>query len=360
MPPPEQPMNPIATTDVDPARCATLRRTPRRVGRGRHAAAAIVLGLTTVLSWGATAAPTYLALGDSITFGETDLIYRQSYGDQGYVARYADALGAANGGARPNVINLAIDGETPQSLLSGVGRTPPVAGRTDVPLALQNLNYAAGSLVPQGTLVASTVAAQAALGNAITNVTISLGFNNLAALAPAQATPAAIAAAIAAIPATLMAYQAAYAAVLTEVRALAPGATLALLNYYNPFPADPASPTAPIFAAGGTQLNGIIAALARQFGAAYVDTFTPFVGNEALYTYQDDLPAGSSVPGAFGGLLPIGNVHPNTLGYDVIAGQVIAATVAVPEPGSLAILVTAVGALLAARRRRSRADGVAR
>jgi hypothetical protein len=65
------------------------------------------------------------------------------------------------------------------------------------------------------------------------------------------------------------------------------------LHDYNSFPADPISPAAPIFAAGGMSLNTIIQALAEQYNSAYIDTFTPFVGNEAAYSYQDDQPTGA-------------------------------------------------------------------
>ena len=315
----------------------------------------------------AVAAPVYVALGDSITFGETDLRYVQSFGDRGYPALFAGTLVARNGGVRPNVINLAIDGETASSFVTNMGRTPPVVGRGDVPLQLENLNYGNSTALSQSSVFANTVAAQRTAGNTIDTISITLGFNELAALSPMQNTPAAEAAAVAQIPATLAAYRTNYAAVLDQVRSLAPDASLYLLGYYNPFPADPASPAAPIFNAGGMQLNAIIQDLAGQYRAAYVDTATPFVGNEAAYTYQALLPAGSSVSGAFGGVLPIGNVHPNSLGYSVIAAQVAAASppTAVPEPAAWMLLLMGLGAtigvrsqlatstLVAARKRRS-------
>lgn len=296
----------------------------------------------------AAAANVYIALGDSITFGETDLLYRQSLGDRGYVAGYADALAARNGGVRPDVFNLAIDGETASSFMTGVGRTPPVAGRTDVPLQLENLHYNAASLVPQGSLFASTVAAESARGNTVGAVTITLGFNELGAL---SSLPPATALAL--IPQTLATYQANYTTVLTQVRSLLPTTNLSLLGYYNPFPADPGSPAAPIFNAAGVQLNGIIHSLATQFGASFVDTAGPFVGHEAAYTYLDQLPHGSSVPDPFGGVLPIGDVHPNQQGYDVIAAQV-ASVSPVPEPSTWALLVAGfLGVAMVARRRPS-------
>jgi len=53
---------------------------------------------------------TYLALGDSIAFGQTDII-PVSLGDQGYVTLYADFLAKQNAGVRPNVANLAFPGD---------------------------------------------------------------------------------------------------------------------------------------------------------------------------------------------------------------------------------------------------------
>ena len=70
------------------------------------------VGLALIASGTARAASVYVGLGDSITFGETDLRYVPSFGDRGYVGKFADILAAQNGGIRPAVVNLAIDGET--------------------------------------------------------------------------------------------------------------------------------------------------------------------------------------------------------------------------------------------------------
>ena len=166
-------------------------------------------------------------LGDSITFGETDLLYRSSLGDRGYVSLFADAPAARNGGVRPEVVNLAIDGETAASFTSDVGRTAPVVGRTDVPLALENLHYSAADLVSQGSLFASTVASEILRGNTVGEVTITLGFNELGAFA--SLPPAA---ALTAIPQTLQMYQNKYSAVFTPVRSLLPNTNLFLLGYF--------------------------------------------------------------------------------------------------------------------------------
>lgn len=309
---------------------------------------AVIVATSVALAAPSWASPTYIALGDSITFGETDLNYVQSYGIRGYVAPFAATL-ASRLGTTPNVVNLAIDGETATSFFTNTGRTPPVAGRGDAPLQLENLNYNNSTALSQATVFANIVAAQNAAGNTIAAISITLGFNEAAALAPATNTPAAEAAALALVPAELAAYRTNYSAVLSDLRNQAPTASLYLLGYFNPFPADPASPAAPIFDMYGAQLNAIIQSLAIQYGAAYVDNATPFVGNEAAYTYQAALPAGSSVSGLYGGTLPIGDVHPNALGYAQIAADV--AISSVPEPASLTLLAAGLVGIIMLRRR---------
>lgn len=44
----------------------------------------ILIGLVAINAGTASAASVYVGLGDSITFGETDLNYVQSNGDRGY------------------------------------------------------------------------------------------------------------------------------------------------------------------------------------------------------------------------------------------------------------------------------------
>ncbi len=303
------------------------------------ALAAVLLAPALVPARAALAGPVYVALGDSITFGETDLGYAQSYGDRGYVGDYANYLAGANGGVRPTVINLAIDGETASSFMTGSGRVPPVIGRTDAVLADENLNYATSPPTTQEAKFLATVANEKALGNTINTVSITLGFNDLSTLVGMPTS---------AVAPTIAAYQANYGSILGEIRQMLPNAQLLVLGYYNPFPADPTSPAAPIFNTYGMQLNGIISTLAGQYGGTYVNTAPPFIGHESAYTYLNAMPAGSSVSGQFGGTLPIGNVHPNATGYGVIAAQIEAA--AVPGPASILLLAAGCVPLLVVRR----------
>lgn len=291
----------------------------------------------------ATAAPVYFGLGDSITFGETDLVYIPSLGDRGYVGRFADTL-AAREGVRPSIINLAIDGETAGSFQDGTGRTPPVVGRNDAILAGQNLNYAGQTATPQRTLFASRAAAALAGGDTIETISITLGFNELAAIALLPN-------ALDLLPTTLADYRANQSANLSFIGSIAPTADLYLLGYFNPFPGDPTNPANPFFAVAGPQINAIIAELAADLGAIYVDTAPGFVGREAELTFIDEQPDGFFLGvGPFPGVEPIGNVHPNDAGYTVIATAVASAD-AVPAPASMGVLGLGLAFAAAMRRR---------
>ena len=126
----------------------------------------------------AAAAPmTYIALGDSLTFGvgEDDTATDISNGDRGFVKPFADTLATLNGGVRPNVINLGVSGTTTVSFFEGGGgiRTPEDA--------LRNTNYS-DTTTTQNSLLLTTIAAEQAAGREIGFVTITLGSNDLFAM----------------------------------------------------------------------------------------------------------------------------------------------------------------------------------
>jgi len=269
---------------------------------------------------------TYIALGDSLAFGETDFTHNPSYGDRGYVAKYADSLAAQNGGVRPNVINLGVDGETTTSFFGG--------GQAAAP---QNLNYPSAS-TSQNTMLASKIASEHAAGNTIGAVTVSLGANDLFALVGAPnffaMNPAQQQAAILGSMSTL---QNNYTALLTELKALAPEAAITLVGDYNPYAAVPESPLSKLAGPAIQLMNAVIAGEAAAFGARYVDLYTPFQRHEGDYTFIFAPPAGT-------------NVHPTDLGYAVIANEM-----SVPEPTTMA-LIGVLGLGLAGRAyRRNRA-----
>jgi lysophospholipase L1-like esterase len=269
---------------------------------------------------------TYLALGDSIAFGQTDTI-PISFGDQGYVALYADFLATQNAGARPKVVNLAFPGETSTSFFTGVSPSGLPAHEV---LNSFNLNYQADPAQSQNSLMLSKIASESAAGRAISHVSFALGVNDLIPFEllhpdfftlPLDQRQALIDE----FAGTLTAN---YVSALSELRTALPHADLLLLNYYNAAaiagPADPFNIINEIFDSGHTAL---IDSLAGPFNARVVDIHTPFQGHEAELTFALS-----------------GGVHPNDKGYAVIADQMIAATV--PEPSTPSLVVSAVVSIL--------------
>lgn len=272
----------------------------------------------------------YVALGDSMAFGETNFTANPSDGDRGYVSLYATSLASSNGGVRPHVINLAADGETSSTFFNGSTQHDGSPGN---PASQWNLNYPS-SAPTQNSLLLSTIASEKAAGHVISNVSVQLGANDLLgpvtspsflALTPAQQQ--------AAIGQVLTGIQAHDTTLLTELKTLLPNASLVMLGYHNPFNADPTSAIGKIADPAVKALNALIAGEAAAFGARYVDTYTPFLGHELAYTY-----------------IASGNVHPNATGYAVIASQLET----VPEPSTFLVVGAGlVGWLVLGRRLRS-------
>ncbi len=280
------------------------------------------------------AVDTYVSLGDSLAFGYTDgrEILNPSFGDQGYVRRFADGVAARNGGSRPEVLNLGIASETTSSYFLG-GKLATFA----------NLNYTV-PFPSQSTLFVSKVAANP---GAVTTVSISLGSNNLFELANSSAFQTASPDQRAALLGQTLAdtFQQ-YARILTDVRTLVPRADLLLLGPYNPFSAVPTSPFAPFADPAVQALNAVIADLATRFEGTYIDLYSAFIGHEVEYTNILSIDPFSGQ----------NNIHPNDRGYEVIAGLMLAATTSVPEPDSLILAASGSVILMGmGLRRRSRA-----
>ena len=121
---------------------------------------------------------TYLALGDSLAFGESLQNGTASNGDQGYVAPFADYLGSIHGGVRPNVVNLAVNGETSATFFNR-GTDPhqntPIPGQ---PSYFQNTNYNGYPTASQNDLMVATAQSLAGSGHSIDTVTLQLGAND--------------------------------------------------------------------------------------------------------------------------------------------------------------------------------------
>lgn len=288
--------------------------------------ACAALGLLGGLAVRAEAGQTYLALGDSITFGvgANDSANDISDGDRGYVAGYADVLAARSGGARPKVVNLAVSGETSSSFFGeGVGIDGADA-------RFRNLNYSQANPITQASAMVATIQSELAAGNTISTVTLSLGANDLFYTLATGGS----------FPDTLATFQQNEVRLLTQLRTLLPSTNLILLNYFDPYAPffndpDHTSPLyqiAQVSAVALPILNDLIRADAAAFGASYVDLYRPFQGQELGLTY-----------------IATGNVHPNEGGYALIT----TAVASVPEPGSVILLTLGLGvAGVVGRRRR--------
>lgn len=272
---------------------------------------------------------TYLALGDSVTFGVGSPQFAadgQHNGDRGYVKIVADTLALQNGGVRPDVVNLAISGETTDSFLGSAG-FPNIEGPG---AGARNTNYQAlGLPANQSAAMVAEIGALAAAGHSVDFVTLSLGPNDLLALvAYAQANsidPATL------FPAELQHISGNLGTILFTLAQVAPNAKVEVLGTYNPLPADP------LYAGAVAALNQTIAATVGAFPSNfhYVDIAGIFVGRETELTYI----ASPTDPG---------NVHPTPEGYRLIANQITP----VPEPSSIALLGLGSAAMIALTLRR--------
>ncbi len=265
---------------------------------------------------------TYLAIGDSVGFGiTTTASYTQtSNGDRGYVSLYADYLATQNSGIRPAVVNASIYGDSTSSYF-------------DTSNAARALNTNYTSTISQNTFVMNAITQAAAASRPVTTVTVSLGANDLLSIIqqpgfaglPAATQFATLQGAFGGIVTNLTAFY-------SGLRTALPTANIIAVGYYDPFAILPGNPNPALTAGVIQQLNETIRNISQAVGARYVDTYTPFLGNEATLTNM--LLDPSIVP----------NVHPTGAGYSVIANQIIPA----PGAGALVLLST----LAITRRRR--------
>lgn len=287
------------------------------------AVAALVVSATP-----AAAGQIYLAIGDSSAFGETDRTKDPSNGDRGYVAPFADYLAGRNGGQRPTVLNLAVDGETSSSYTAGAGRVSPDG-------LFNNSNYDkyAPNYPTQRDEVMKQIAAAKARGDSIPTVTVQFGANDLFAVAGRDGfTKLDPAVQLAMVTKQIGVLQQNYAALLTELKKQLPDAELYLIGYHNPYAGKPEHPLAPLSKPAVEGVNAVAYGLSRAFDAKYVDFYHVILGRErelSLIARDDEL----------------NNVHLNEAGYAVAANELIrVATGTTPEPGTLTLLaVAAVG-----------------
>jgi lysophospholipase L1-like esterase len=266
---------------------------------------------------------TYVALGDTLAFGSSSATPQPSYGVQGYVQQFANYLGTQNGGVAPNVINLAIPGESSSSFFTADNS----AGSSRQAGVAANLNYGGDTTLAQRDILAGVIAAENAAGRTITTVSFALGGGDYTSLTSStafmQATTSAKEAMIQQLLTTL---QSNYVTALTQIRGALPNAKIYLPSYYDPYgylgSNNLTNQLMSQFVNGQLQL---IQNLSSQFNTSTVNLEAVFAGNALQLTN-----------------VASGNILPNSQGYSAIANQLISVS-ETPEPGTLSLL--ALGAI---------------
>lgn len=237
----------------------------------------------------------YLALGDSLAVG----VGSSNPGAGSYVARFFEMLQRQPGSGIGRLVNLAVSGETSDSLING------------------------GQLERGLRTIAE-------IGPALRLVTIDIGGNDLLWLAvsePCASSPNSDACRRAVIS-TLDRFEANYRAVLSRLleavtRSASPQTRLMAVTYYNPFSGtgdvlEPAGDDALLGVdrvldcpAAGVEsekrgMNDAIACAARDLGIEVADVYGSFVGRGRELT-----------------LIGQGDIHPNDAGYAEMANALM-------------------------------------
>jgi lysophospholipase L1-like esterase len=272
---------------------------------------------------------TYLALGDSYAYGYHAAQFKEELKAKGFVEPatfndgYVDDFGAALKFANPKlqIINDGCPGETTDTMIKGSGvPVPPgfcAGGPTGTPFPYPFLHhpYTTG---PTGSQLTDALAILKANPN-VSPITLDIGGNDVlqACGPPKICTEAQIAALLGHIATNV-------GSILGQLRAAAPHAQIVLLGYFNAFPTvlPPPGGDKAIAAVNATLASVAAAVPGTSFGNP-LPLFNPSVitgGPEA-----QDIPTicafTAMCPG--GTFNPLtGDLHPNKLGYGVLAGVV--------------------------------------
>lgn len=233
----------------------------------------------------------YLALGDSLTLGyqpTNDLTH-------GYAQDlYAKLLGQP-GNSGLKLADMACVGETSSTML-GLTRQGPGGA------ACQYAQYTTAGITTTPQITQALTILQAHPGQ-IKLITLSIGANDLLALG--------LHATLGQVLATLQQFSTNLDQILTTLRAQAgPNVTIIMMNYFNPFVVVPGTS---FFTLGEQLVNNAIAGAARRHNVAVADVYTAFNGAANPQSAICNLTW-------FCNLQYLGNVHPNTQGYALIAG----------------------------------------
>ncbi|MGL6074330.1 MAG: SGNH/GDSL hydrolase family protein [Fimbriiglobus sp.] len=253
---------------------------------------------------------TYLAIGDSSAFGETNRTQNPSNGDRGYVAPLADYLGSRFG-QRPQVFNFAINGETTKSYFSGL--VSDRASTDGITLNTRYQSYAPAYTISQQQVVSNFISAQAGGTAPIKFVTVQIGANDLSntaetpgflSLPPAQQQQL--------VGQTIQTAAGNLVQILTEIRTQLPNADIYVMGYHNPYGGSPSHPFYSLAAPAVRGLNGAAEQVSMAFGAKFVNFYPVVEGREQELTLINTFPADL-----------INYVHLNNAGYTEVSRTLI-------------------------------------
>ncbi len=277
----------------------------------------------------------YLAVGDSSAFGETDRTRNPSNGDRGYVAPFADFLGSRLG-ARPAVINTAINGETSRSFFTG--KVSDRASTDGITLNSRYAPFAPAYAITQRDYMNAMIDGALAQGRDIKFVTVQLGANDLSNVGDDPnflALPPGAQAQV--VGQTIQTAAGNLSGLLADVRGRLPDADLYVIGYHNPYGGNPNHPLASLAAPALQGLNQAIGAVGSAYGAKFVNFYPVVLGRERELTLIDRYPADN-----------INYVHLNDAGYAAVSRVLIDAAADSPQlpavPAPPAVVLLALGA----------------
>jgi lysophospholipase L1-like esterase len=272
---------------------------------------------------------TYLALGDSLTYGYHAAQFKSELESKGYVEPttfeegYVNDFGALLKLANPKlqIINEGCPGETSVTMIEGSGKEGYCAGGptgTPFPYAFLHHPYATGSQLSDALKILAE-------NHNVSPISLDIGANDvLQFLEHTCGFPATYKCTEAKVSEEFGEIAGNVGQILGELRAAAPNAQIVVIGNYNPYPTVLPAP-------GGDKtealLNQTLASVtAKVPGASFTSVEPAF--NPSLITggpETQDIPTICAFTamcpgGTFNPTSPEADIHPTKLGYQVMAG----------------------------------------
>jgi len=299
------------------------------------AAVAVLGGLVFAPASGAalpTLGNTYLALGDSLAYGYHAAQFKAEYPnvnpanfEGGYVQDFGKLLKLAN--PKLQVINDGCPGETTETLIKGSGIPQAygsfcAGGPTGTPFPYAYLHHSYGTHTSQLEDALSILKANPN----VSPITLDIGANDLLQYLETKCGfPATFSCTEAQVGALFAKTAGNVAVILSQLKAAAPKAEVIMVGIYDPFPLTLPAPGADKVLA---EFDGALESAAKAVGASFANPEPEFNPSYILgLPEKTDLtticaftamcPGGTYSPTS-----PLADIHPTSLGYEVMAGVV--------------------------------------